>query len=125
MASEESFLETSFALTSKQGYDAKQSAQRVFTARIATRIANAWTIVRVIPRPEVVSALGVGRAPIARNPAMKDGTDWAAEKNVRRKWMVKKINIQDVNAWCHVCALSVTRHNTLNLHDFLTDQLYL
>lgn len=41
-ASEEiSFLETGFALTSKQGFDAKQNARMVFTARIVTRIANA------------------------------------------------------------------------------------
>jgi len=47
-ASEESFLETGFALTSKQEYDAEQSARKVFMARIVTRVANAWTIVRVI-----------------------------------------------------------------------------
>lgn len=40
-ASEESFFETGFALTSKQEYDAKQSARRVFTAWIVTLIANA------------------------------------------------------------------------------------
>lgn len=89
-ASRESFLETGFALTSKQEYDAKQSARRVFTARIVTRIANAWTTVRVIPRLEVVSAPGVGKVPIARVPAGKDGTGWDAEKSARRKWTVKK-----------------------------------
>lgn len=36
-----SFLEPGFALTLKQGFVAKQNAQRVFTARIVTRIANA------------------------------------------------------------------------------------
>lgn len=40
-ASRELFLETDFALTSKQEYDAKQSARRVFSVRIVTRIANA------------------------------------------------------------------------------------
>jgi len=44
----------------------------------------------VIPRPEVASAPGVGKAPIARNPARKDGMGWDARKSVRRKWMVKK-----------------------------------
>lgn len=107
--------ETGFALTSKQEYDAKQSAQRVFTARIVTRIANAWTIVRVIPRPEVASAPGVGRAQIARNPVRKDGTGWDAERNARRKWTVKKIQ------YSRFKRMSVTRRNTLNSHDCQND----
>lgn len=35
------FFEPDFALISKQGFDVKQNARRVFTAKIVTRIANA------------------------------------------------------------------------------------
>lgn len=41
MINAKEIFETGFALTLKQGFDAKQNARKVFTAKIVTRVANA------------------------------------------------------------------------------------